>query len=440
MKKLIIISAILIWGFLGAKESFAHFGVSGYFYNNLSPYGTWIEIDNGVIVWRPTRAHLGWSPYQEGRWIWTGDGWYWHSYEPFGYITYHYGRWYFDDYYGWLWYPDYEWAPAWVEWRYDDDYIGWAPLSPYASFSISVGIFFTYTYYAPYYHWHFVSYRHFCNPYVYKYYVPPKQKYRIYSHTKYRTNYGYRNGRVQNRGVDVSYIRNRSGQDIRERDIVTVNDPRDLNVKQLDDNNKVRTFIASRDKLTRNERTDLKIQNDGRRTSLDISKVRIGDRTRENEITKNNVEVNRNLNRNEVNKELNIRNNQEIKRDVNKTRTENNRNEKIILQKDNRINNETKVNNNRNQFDQKKVKTEKNNVKKFNTNQNNKKEIRVNTSKKNFEFNNNNNRSNDDQRKNVEVNRNLNNNNRNTVIKQNRQETKQTGRTNSNNVNTRKRK
>ena len=440
MKKLIIISAILIWGFLGAKESFAHFGVSGYFYNNLSPYGTWIEIDNGVIVWRPTRAHLGWSPYQEGRWIWTGDGWYWHSYEPFGYITYHYGRWYFDDYYGWLWYPDYEWAPAWVEWRYDDDYIGWAPLSPYASFSISVGIFFTYTYYAPYYHWHFVSYRHFCNPYVYKYYVPPKQKYRIYSHTKYRTNYGYRNGRVQNRGVDVSYIRNRSGQDIRERDIVTVNDPRDLNVKQLDDNNKVRTFIASRDKLTRNERTDLKIQNDGRRTSLDISKVRIGDRTRENEITKNNVEVNRNLNRNEVNKELNIRNNQEIKRDVNKTRTENNRNEKIILQKDNRINNETKVNNNRNQFDQKRVKTEKNNVKKFNTNQNNKKEIRVNTSKKNFEFNNNNNRSNDDQRKNVEVNRNLNNNNRNTVIKQNRQETKQTGRTNSNNVNTRKRK
>ena len=440
MKKLIIISAILIWGLLGAKESFAQFGVSGYFYNNLSPYGTWIEINNGVIVWRPTRIHLGWSPYQEGRWIWTGDGWYWHSYEPFGYITYHYGRWYFDDYYGWLWYPDYEWAPAWVEWRYDDDYIGWAPLSPYASFSISVGIFFTYTYYAPYYHWHFVSYRHFCNPYVYKYYVPPKQKYRIYSHTKYRTNYGYRNGRVQNRGVDVSYIRNRSGQDIRERDIVTVNDPRDLNVKQLDDNNKVRTFIASRDKLTRNERTDLKIQNDGRRTSLDISKVRIGDRTRENEITKNNVEVNRNLNRNEVNKELNIRNNQEIKRDVNKTRTENNRNEKIILQKDNRINNETKVNNNRNQFDQKKVKTEKNNVKKFNTNQNNKKEIRVNTSKKNFEFNNNNNRSNDDQRKNVEVNRNLNNNNRNTVIKQNRQETKQTGRTNSNNVNTRKRK
>ena len=439
MKKLIIISAMLIWGLIGAKESFAHFGVSEYFYNNLSPYGTWIEIDNGVIVWRPTIVRLDWSPYQEGRWIWTRDGWYWNSYEPFGYITYHYGRWYFDDFYGWLWYPDYDWAPAWVEWRYDDDYIGWAPLSPYAVFSISVGISFTYTYYAPYYHWHFVSYKHFCNPYVYKYYVPSKQRYRIYSNTKYRTNYGYHDGRVQNRGVDVSYIRNRSGQDIRERDIVTVNNPRDLNVKHLDDNN-VRTFIASRDELTRNERTDLKIQNDGRRTSLDISKVRIGDRNRENEITKNNVEVNRNLNKNEVKKELNTRNNQEIKRDVNKTRTENKQEEKIILQKNNRTNTETKINNNRNQFDQKKVKTNNNDVKRFNTNQNNKKEVRVNNSKKNIEFKSNNDRSNDNQKKNIEVNRKSNNNNRNTVIKQNRQETKQTNKTKTNNVNTRKRK
>ncbi len=59
----------------------------------------------------------------------------------------------YDDYYGWLWYPDYEWAPAWVEWRYDNNYIGWAPLHPYAVFSVSVGIYFTNTYYTPYYHW-----------------------------------------------------------------------------------------------------------------------------------------------------------------------------------------------------------------------------------------------------------------------------------------------
>jgi hypothetical protein len=63
-----------------------------------------------------------------------------------------------DDYYGWIWIPDYEWAPAWVEWRYDDAYIGWAPLPPYAVFSIHIGIHYTYDYYVPYRHWHYVNY------------------------------------------------------------------------------------------------------------------------------------------------------------------------------------------------------------------------------------------------------------------------------------------
>jgi len=452
MKKLIIVSAMVIWGLIGTSESFAHFGLSGYFYNNLSPYGTWIEINNGVVVWRPTIIRLDWSPYQDGRWIWTNDGWYWNSYEPFGNITYHYGRWYFDDYYGWLWYPDYDWAPAWVEWRYDDDYIGWAPLSPYASFSISTGIFFSYTYYAPYYHWHFVTYKHFCNPYVYNYYVPTKQKYRIYSNTKYRTNYGYDNGRIQNRGVDVNYIRVRSGQKITRRDILTVNNPRDLKENNLDDKN-VRTFIPSRDELTRNERTDVTIKNEGRSTSLDVTKVKIGDRNRDNNVTLNREDVNKNLNRNEVNKELNNKNNDVNKRDENKIKTENKQNEKIILQKNTRNNNETRVNNNKTQFDpnnvqkkdiqirnEQKVKTETKDIKRINTEQNKKNEVRTNTNTKKIEIKQDNNRSNDFQKKNTQVNRNSGNNNKNNVTKQNRQETKNTGRTNTNNRNQRKRK
>ena len=439
MKKLLVISAMLIWGLIGTSESFANHGVSGYFYNNLSPYGSWIQINSGVVVWRPTIIRLDWSPYQDGRWIWTDDGWYWDSYEPFGNITYHYGRWYFDDYYGWLWYPDYDWAPAWVEWRYDDDYIGWAPLSPYASFSITTGIFFSYTYYAPYYHWHFVSFRHFCNPYVYNYYVPTKQKYRIYSNTKYRTNYGYNNGRIQNRGVDVNYIRVRSGDKITKRNIVSVRDVRELDKKHLDDNN-VRTFIPSRDDLTRNERTDVKIQNDGRRTSLDVSKVKIGDRNRENSVTVKREEVNKNQNRVEVNKEINKRNNDVKQLDVNRTRTENNQKEKIILQKNNR-NTETRVNDNRKQFDQKNkqtVKTETKDIKRYNTEQNKKKEVRTNTNTKKIEIKKDNNRSNDFQKKNTQVNRNSGNNNKNNVTKQNSQKTNNTGRTNSNNNQTKR--
>ncbi len=99
--------------------------------------------------------------------------------KTFGEIVYHYGRWYYDDYYGWIWIPDYEWAPAWVDWRYDDDYIGWAPLSPYALFTISIGIHYTYDYYVPYSRWNYVKYNHFCDHNVYSYYVAPKYKYRV---------------------------------------------------------------------------------------------------------------------------------------------------------------------------------------------------------------------------------------------------------------------
>jgi len=33
---------------------------------------------------------------------------------------------------GWLWVPGRVWAPAWVDWRQNDTYLGWAPLPPSA--------------------------------------------------------------------------------------------------------------------------------------------------------------------------------------------------------------------------------------------------------------------------------------------------------------------
>ena len=101
-----------------------------FFYSSLASHGEWIEVESGIRVWRPYNISHLWRPYLVGRWAWTDDGWYWMSSEPFGWITYHYGRWYDDEYYGWVWIPDDVWAPAWVEWRYDDEYIGWAPLPP----------------------------------------------------------------------------------------------------------------------------------------------------------------------------------------------------------------------------------------------------------------------------------------------------------------------
>jgi hypothetical protein len=279
MKRIIILAVVLFAAITFNADAKRHnHGVSGYFYTQLAPYGSWIEVDNGVIVWRPTIIRTKWMPYNVGRWVWTYDGWYWDSYEPFGYITYHYGRWYYDDYYGWLWYPDYEWAPAWVEWRYDSDYIGWAPLNPYAAFSVSVGIYFTNVYYTPYYNWNFVNYNYFCDPYVYNYYVEPGYKQRIYNGTKYRHDYTYRNGRVQNRGIDVNYVSSRSGQEIKQRDLTRVRDSKDLNRDNFRYGDEIRTLDLKRDELVKNDLSRMEIKRENRKTSLKLDKVQIGSR------------------------------------------------------------------------------------------------------------------------------------------------------------------
>jgi hypothetical protein len=332
MKRLIILAVVLFaMTAINTEAKRFHHGVGGYFYTELSPYGSWIEIDYGVVVWRPTIITLGWMPYRTGRWIWTYDGWYWDSYEPFGYITYHYGRWYYDDYYGWLWYPDYEWAPAWVEWRYDNDYIGWAPLSPYATFSISIGIHFTNVYYTPYYHWHFVNYNHFCDPYVYNYYAGPEYRYRIYNATKYRTNYRYYDGRIQNRGVDIDFVRKRTGQDIKQRDLVRVTDTRELK-REKGNRDQIRTLDIKREVLERNDLKRMDIKKENKRTSLDINKVEIGNR--ENRTTNVNKER-KTDSKLEIKRNENTFKEKNIERNVNveKKRTEKNQNSNRNIEK-----------------------------------------------------------------------------------------------------------
>ncbi len=251
----------------------------GSFYAQLSPYGSWLELNSGVVVWRPNFVSNNWSPYMDGQWIWTSDGWYWDSYESFGYITYHYGRWYFDDYYGWLWVPDYDWAPAWVEWRYNNNYIGWSPLPPYAAFYANVGIIFTTNYYTPYNHWHFVKYRYICDPYVHKYFAAPSSNYGIYSKTKYRTNYDYTDGRIRNRGVDVTYVRNMGGRNVQERQINFVNDPKQVTRTNVTVNNRevIRTYQVSKDEINRGDTRNVTIKKAERNSSLESNRIAVGE-------------------------------------------------------------------------------------------------------------------------------------------------------------------
>jgi hypothetical protein len=100
------------------------------FYDNLSPYGTWIDYREYGHVWTPN-VDGDFRPYDtNGHWVYSDEGWAWASDYSWGWAPFHYGRWLYDDMYGWLWVPDYNWSPAWVTWGYVDDYYCWAPLMP----------------------------------------------------------------------------------------------------------------------------------------------------------------------------------------------------------------------------------------------------------------------------------------------------------------------
>ncbi|HKA77147.1 MAG TPA: DUF6600 domain-containing protein, partial [Pseudolabrys sp.] len=100
----------------------------------LEQYGSWRQNPRFGDVWVPNGVPADWRPYEYGHWVYTDDwGWYWVSDDVeanWGWVVFHYGRWVFERGTGWFWIPGDEWAPAWVNWRYGDQYAGWAPLPP----------------------------------------------------------------------------------------------------------------------------------------------------------------------------------------------------------------------------------------------------------------------------------------------------------------------
>jgi len=115
-----------------------------YFQAQLQPYGRWVDIFGVGPCWVPAQAADPlWRPYfNSGHWVFTDQGWFWQSDYPWGEIAFHYGRWIRDINYGWVWVPAYDWAPAWVAWRYAeaDGCCGWAPLPLEARFDARLGL------------------------------------------------------------------------------------------------------------------------------------------------------------------------------------------------------------------------------------------------------------------------------------------------------------
>ncbi|MDB4933093.1 MAG: hypothetical protein JWP87_65 [Labilithrix sp.] len=127
------------------------------FYDVLAPYGSWTEDVRLGLVWMPARAGVGeaFVPYAtHGRWTHRAfdsgesapiDEYVWVSDLPWGWVTFHYGRWTFAGERGWAWIPGRRYAGAWVDWRApergDDPsaVVGWGPTPPSQLWRVSPG-------------------------------------------------------------------------------------------------------------------------------------------------------------------------------------------------------------------------------------------------------------------------------------------------------------
>jgi len=220
--RIALFALCLAGAFAGARTASAavaadiHIGPSGratvdlgFFYDDLSPYGHWVDRPQYGWVWTPRAVASTWRPYQNGHWAWTDEGWIWITTEPYGWATYHYGRWYDDPDYGWSWVPGNDYAPAWVSWQEGGDYIGWAPLPPSVQFSagpLTVSL-------APD-AYLFVPTRHFLDSRPFQYAVPRQDCERVYRQTHSFTEYQVVNQRIVNRGVPVDQIQRVVGRPV----------------------------------------------------------------------------------------------------------------------------------------------------------------------------------------------------------------------------------
>lgn len=206
------------------------------FYDELSPYGTWIQDPQYGYVWRPDVDQAEFRPYYtNGRWAMTEYGNTWVSNYDWGWAPFHYGRWIHNRYNNWIWLPDTVWGPAWVTWRSGGGTYGWAPMGPNIGININVGR----SYRIPDYCWNFVPQRNIYYDNFPRYYSRRNNVYIqntvIINNTYVRNSQTYYGGpraedirRATNQNVTVYDInrRSRSGASRIENNTVNIYSPR----------------------------------------------------------------------------------------------------------------------------------------------------------------------------------------------------------------------
>ena len=194
------------------------------FYDELSPYGNWINYPGYGYVWAPNQ--MGFQPYSSnGRWVYSSYGWTWVSNYRWGWAPFHYGRWMNDRFHGWLWVPGYEWAPAWVSWRGGGDYYGWAPLPPGYGMNGHYGSI-------PYDNYSFVPRRYINSPRINNYYVDRSRNVTIINNTTIINNNITINKNVINAGPSIREVERATNTTIRPVRVVNRRTPGESDLKQ----------------------------------------------------------------------------------------------------------------------------------------------------------------------------------------------------------------
>ncbi|MEO6831465.1 MAG: DUF6600 domain-containing protein [Chitinophagaceae bacterium] len=198
-------------------------GNGGYqqFYDELSPYGQWINDPQYGYVWVPDAGSDFRPYYSNGYWTNTDYGNTWVSSYPWGWAPFHYGRWTYNNYYGWVWVPGNVWGPAWVSWRSGGGSYGWAPLGP----GISVSFSFGNSYYVPDNWWVFTPQRYIMNHAFQQYSYGPRYNSTYVHQTTIINNTYVTNNNTYISGPRRSELQRVTGQTIRPVPINTINRP-----------------------------------------------------------------------------------------------------------------------------------------------------------------------------------------------------------------------
>lgn len=203
------------------------------FYDGLATHGDWVSF-NGAYVFVPANVDRHWRPYTVGHWVYTSQyGWMWASDEPFGWATYHYGRWGFAEEIGWYWVPGSRWAPAWVSWRTSGSHVVWAPLPPSGddgdvSISVSVNSI-------PDYYWVAVPAKQFLSVNLSVVIVDnDRERRRIVNETEFRGAVRVDNDVVVNNVIDVDFVREKTGEEVREVKVERTDKPDQIRTSDKD--------------------------------------------------------------------------------------------------------------------------------------------------------------------------------------------------------------